>query len=114
MRKVRITLGAFTKACSSCSTAVGTFLWPATRSGWELRFSAGPRAFQLHRRPDDRGRRLARGGERGLSYLDRLRVDQNEGDNARLAAVVDPVVDRPALHDDVAGPQVHDAIVDLH
>src|SRR6478752_4602699 len=47
--------------------------------------------------------------------FDRLRGDQHEGDDARLGAVVDPVMDRAALHDDVAGLQMRDlAGLELH
>ena len=47
--------------------------------------------------------------------FNRTGSDQDEGDEARLRPVVDPVVDRAALNDDIAGPEVHDyLIVELH
>src|SRR5712672_1558115 len=45
--------------------------------------------------------------------LDRVSGYQNEGDDAGDRAVVGPVVERSALHDDVAAFQLDDGSVDL-
>jgi len=46
--------------------------------------------------------------------LDRLGVDENESDFAGFGAAIDPVVDRAALHDNVARFKMDDGVVHLH
>ena len=46
--------------------------------------------------------------------LDRLGVDKDESDHARFGSAIDPIVDRAALHEHVAGLQVDDRVVELH
>src|SRR5450755_351757 len=53
-------------------------------------------------------------GERLAANGHRLRGDERERDHARLFALVHPVVDGAALHQHVAGLQVHAADVELH
>jgi hypothetical protein len=47
------------------------------------------------------------GGQRPAAGHHRLGVDEDEGDNAGFIAAIDPIVDRPALHNRVAGTQMH-------
>ena len=42
--------------------------------------------------------------------LDRLGIDEDESDYTRRAAAIDPVMDRAALHEHVAGVQVDDRV----
>jgi hypothetical protein len=46
--------------------------------------------------------------------LDRLGIDEDESDHTRLAAAIDPIVDRPALCEHVAGFQMNNGVVKLH
>src|SRR4051812_8110764 len=58
---------------------------------------------------------LAVGVELSAGDRHRLCPDQDKGDEAGLLALVDPVVDSAALHDAVAGLELHqDAVIELH
>ncbi len=48
------------------------------------------------------------------AYLDRLGIDEDESDHTRLAASIDPIVDRVALREHVAGFQTNNGVVKLH
>src|SRR5207249_11969396 len=77
---------------------------------------AGPRSGPYVR--SRRGRnplpRLADGGQDLPTRLDGLGVDEDDGEQARVGAAIDAAVDGPPLHHDIAGPQVHEGIVELH
>ena len=46
--------------------------------------------------------------------LDWLGIDEDKSDHTRLAAAIDPVMDRAALHEHVAGFQMNNGVVELH
>src|SRR5260370_22300897 len=59
-------------------------------------------------------RTLSDGVESLAADADRLGVDQHKGDHAGHRSAVDPVVDRAALDEHVAGLQMDGRIVQLH
>ena len=46
--------------------------------------------------------------------LDWLGVDKDESDHASFGTAIDPIVDRAALHEHIAGFQMNDRVVELH
>src|SRR6516162_9592099 len=48
------------------------------------------------------------------THLDRLRIDEDTRQHTGLRTTVDPIVDRPALHEDIARLQMDDRVIKFH
>src|SRR5262245_50874144 len=71
-------------------------------------------ALENSERSADTACGLADGGEDLPADLHRLRVDEDDREDAGHSAAIDPVVDRAPLHHDVPGREVDDGAVQLH
>src|SRR5215467_8199635 len=121
--------GAAADIGAGAAAGTGAGVVAADACGVAIRGAAGRAAIRtrdpvvLAERPAaDRGRPYALRAppsanrmQRMTGYLNWICADQDEGDDAILLRAIDPVMDRPALHENVAGLERDDhVVVELH
>src|SRR5262245_15739091 len=69
--------------------------------------------FVISSKPEDNWK-LSLGIQDLSADLNRLGVYKDESDHAGLAAAIDPIVNRSALHEHVARLQMNNGVIELH